>query len=283
MKQLSELVSRVSREMQYRNYSKRTVETYTELLDVLERAIAPVSLTDLSPDQFKNYLYGRVHRDQISTSFVNQFISVWKIFQIDVLGRSYEEIKIKRPRREKKLPEVLTQQEVAQLFQATKNIKHKALLMLTYSAGLRREELRLIKPSAIDSKNMRVQVLQGKGKKDRFTILSSKVLEYLRMYFKTERPKVYLFETQMKRGEPLSEQTLNSIIKNSARKAGISKHVSFHTLRHCFATHLLEHGVNLRLIQDFMGHTSLKTTSVYLHVANIKTSGIVSPLESMNV
>jgi len=283
MKPLSELVSRVSREMQYRNYSMRTVETYTELLDVLERVIAPIPLSDLPPEAFKEYLYDRVHKDKISTSLVNQFISAWKILQLDVLGRAYETIKIKRPRREKKLPVILSQQEVEALIKATQNIKHRALLMLTYSAGLRRQELQFMKPSAIDSEQMRVHVVQGKGKKDRFTLLSPKVLEYLRMYFKIERPKVYLFETQIKKGSPLSEQTLNSIIKNSARKAGIKKRVSFHTLRHCFATHLLEQGVSLRLIQDFLGHVSIHTTAIYLHLANIKTSGIISPLDSMDI
>ena len=283
MKQTSEIITCVSREMQYRNYSMRTVKTYTELLVKLERDFQPASLAEVTTEQFKDYLFRRVNNDKISSSMVNQYISVWKILQTDVLKRNIESIKIKRPRREKKLPVVLSQQEVEALIKATRNIKHRALLMLTYSAGLRRQELQLMKPSAIDSEQMRVHVVQGKGKKDRFTLLSPKVLEYLRMYFKIERPKVYLFETQIKKGSPLSEQTLNSIIKNSVRKAGIKKRVSFHTLRHCFATHLLEQGVSLRLIQDFLGHVSIHTTAVYLHLANIKTSGIVSPLDGMDV
>lgn len=283
MKQTSEIISLVSREMQYRNYSVRTVKTYTEILEKVERDLQGVSLSDVPTEQFKDYLFRRVNKDKISSSMVNQYISVWKILQTDVLKRNAESIKVKRPRREKKLPVVLSQQEVEALIKATRNIKHRALLMLTYSAGLRRQELQFMKPSAIDSEQMRVHVVQGKGKKDRFTLLSPKVLEYLRMYFKIERPKVYLFETQIKKGNPLSEQTLNSIIKNSVRKAGIKKRVSFHTLRHCFATHLLEQGVSLRLIQDFLGHVSIHTTAVYLHLANIKTSGIISPLDGMDV
>lgn len=283
MKQTSEIISLVSREMQYRNYSVRTVKTYTEILEKVERDLQGVSLSDVTTEQFKDYLFRRVNKDKISSSMVNQYISVWKILQTDVLKRNAESIKVKRPRREKKLPVVLSQQEVEALIKATRNIKHRALLMLTYSAGLRRQELQFMKPSAIDSEQMRVHVVQGKGKKDRFTLLSPKVLEYLRMYFKIERPKVYLFETQIKKGNPLSEQTLNSIIKNSVRKAGIKKRVSFHTLRHCFATHLLEQGVSLRLIQDFLGHVSIHTTAVYLHLANIKTSGIISPLDGMDV
>jgi len=283
MKQLSELISLVSREMQYRNYSERTVKTYTEILEKMERDFQTVPLTDVTPEQFKDFLFRRVNKDKVSSSVVNQCISVWKILQTDILKRDFEKLKIKRPRREHKMPVVLSQQEVEALLNATRNIKHKAMLMLTYSAGLRRQELQFIKPSAIDSEQMRVHVVQGKGKKDRFTLLSPKVLEYLRMYFKIERPKVYLFETQIRKGHPLSEQTLNSIIKNSVRKAGIKKRVSFHTLRHCFATHLLEQGVSLRLIQDFLGHVSIRTTAVYLHLANIKTSGIISPLDGMDV
>jgi len=283
MEERQNVISLMHREMQYRNYSKQSIKSYIQLMLSVEKHLSPLPLADATSEQFKDYLYLRVRQDNVSVSLLNQSISAWKILQTDVLKREYESIKIKRPRREKKYPTVLTQQEVEALFNATKNIKHKALLMLAYSAGLRREELRLIKPKAIDSKNMRVHVVQGKGKKDRYTILSLKVLKYLRTYFDNERPKVYLFETQIKKGSPLSEQTLCSIIKNGAKKAGIKKNVSFHTLRHCFATHLLEQGVNLRLIQSFMGHTSLKTTSIYLHLANIKTSGVISPLDNTNI
>ena len=155
--------------------------------------------------------------------------------------------------------------------------------MLSYSSGLRRQESQNIKPSAIDSERMRVHVVQAKGNKDRYTILSAKALETLRLYYKHERPSNYLFESQARRGHYLSSTTLHNIVKINAAKAGIKKAVSFHTLRHCFATHLLEKGVNLRLIQQYMGHGSLKTTSLYLHLANIEPSSIVSPLDSMNV
>jgi site-specific recombinase XerD len=173
--------------------------------------------------------------------------------------------------------------EVERLIAVTNNIKHKALLMLAYSAGLRRQEVQLIKPAAIDSARMQVRVVQGKGRKDRYTILSSKTLDLLRIYYKYGKPAHFLFEAQGKKGQFLSETTLNSIVKHSAAKAGIKKKISFHTLRHCFATHLLEKGVNLRLIQQFMGHVSLRTTSVYLHLVNVNPSSVISPLDSMSV
>jgi len=210
-------------------------------------------------------------------------IGVYKIVQVDILKRDWETIKVKRPRRTKKLPVVLSKQEVQALINTTANIKHKAILMLAYSAGLRLNEILHIKPSAIDSARMQVHVVQGKGKKDRYTILSGKALDILRQYYKLVRPARYLFEPQGHKGEHLSEQTLNSIIKASAAKAGLKKQISFHTLRHCFATHLLENGVNLRLIQQFLGHTSLKTTAIYLHLANIEIASVVSPLDNMDV
>jgi site-specific recombinase XerD len=214
---------------------------------------------------------------------INQYISAFKIMQVDVLKRDWEQIKIKRPRREKHLPVVLSLDEVEKLIAVARNLKHKAILMLTYSSGLRRQELQLIKSSAIDSARMQVLVVQGKGKKDRYTILSAKALDVLRLYYKYERPSCYLFEAQGKKGKPLGNSTLNCIVKKLAAKAGIKKQISFHTLRHCFATHLLEKGVNLRLIQQFMGHVSLKTTAGYLHLVNVTPASVISPLDSMNV
>jgi len=283
MNATSELISLVSREMHYRNYSAKTVKTYTSLLETLGRCFAPQSLEVVTTEAFKNYLYQRIKKDKISASMVNQYISAWKIMQTDVLKHDWETIKIKRPRRERKLPVVLSQHEVEALINATVNIKHRAILMLAYSAGLRREEIQLMKPSAIDSERMRVHVVQGKGHKDRYTILSVKVLVCLRSYFKMLRPKTYLFETQLKKGQFLSATSLSNIVKHSAQKAGIKKNISFHTLRHCFATHQLENGVNIRVIQELLGHVSIRTTMVYLHLANFNPTDLSSPLDNMDI
>ncbi len=268
--------------MQFRNYSPRSVHTYSELLSKVECDLA-LPLDSITNLQLKDYLHQRITNEKISVSLVNQTISAFKILQVDVLGREWEQFKIRRPRREKKLPVVLSTGEVERLIAVTQNIKHRAILALAYSAGLRRGETQMIKPADIDSARMLVRVVQGKGKKDRQTILSPKVLDLLRTYYKIQRPKIFLFEAQGKDGVKLADQTLNCIIKNSAAKAGISKNVSFHTLRHCFATHLLEKGVNIRIIQEFMGHVSLKTTAIYLHLVNVQPSGISSPLDSMDI
>jgi integrase/recombinase XerD len=278
----SQFIEQLIYEMELRNYSSRTIRTYSALLSKVEK-IFNLPLDNVSVHQFKEFLHYRITIEEISVAMVNQYISAFKILQVDVLKRDWEQIRIKRPRREKKLPVVLSIDEVEKLIAVTQNVKHKAILMLAYSSGLRRQELQLIKPSAIDSSRMQVHVVQGKGKKDRYTILSAKTLDILRLYYKYTRPSTFLFEAYGKKGKPLSDSTLACIVKKNASKAGIKKQVSFHTLRHCFATHLLEKGVNLRLIQQFMGHVSLKTTSGYLHLININPSSIVSPLDSMNI
>lgn len=282
MKDKSLYVELLIQEMRFRNYSARTINTYGQLLTNVENYFQ-LSLDKISSQQIKDYLLHLITIKKISTSMVNQCISAYKILQTDVFKREWQAIKIKRPRHEKRLPVVLSLKEVEHLICATRNIKHKAILMLAYSSGLRRQEVQLIKPSAIDSPRMQVRVALGKGKKDRYTILSTKALEILRLYYKHEKPSCFLFEAQGKKGKPLAENTLNNIVKKSAIKAGIKKHISFHTLRHCFATHLLEKGVNLRLIQQFLGHNSLKTTSVYLHLANIDLTTVTSPLDLMDV
>jgi len=281
-KKKSQLVERLIYEMRFRNYSPRSIKSYGDLASKIEKSF-DCSLDQITGEQFKEYLHRRITTDGISSTMVNQYISAFKILQVDVLKRDWQQIKIRRPRREKRLPVVLSVNEIERLIAATHNPKHRALLMLAYSAGLRRNEVQQMKPSAIDSARMQVHVVQGKGKKDRYTILSAKTLDALRIYYKYERPAHFLFEARGRKGQPLSETTLNMIVKKCAVKAGIKKSVSFHTLRHCFATHLLEKGVNLKIIQQFMGHVSLRTTSGYLHLANISPSSVISPLDSMDL
>ncbi|HLP38809.1 tyrosine-type recombinase/integrase, partial [Lacibacter sp.] len=268
-------------EMQLRNYSSKTVNSYSSLLSKIE-SFYHLPFDQISTQQLKDYVLQRISSEGISTSMINQYISAFKIMQVDVLKRNWEQIQIKRPRRVKRLPVVLSIDEVEKLIAATRNLKHRAIIMLAYSSGLRRQEIQQIKPSAIDSSRMQVHVVQGKGKKDRYTILSPKALEVLRLYYKYERPSCFLFEPQGKKGKQLADVTLNCIVKKLAAKAGIKKRISFHTLRHCFATHLLEKGVNLKLIQQLLGHVSIKTTSGYLHLANVNPASVISPLDSMN-
>lgn len=280
--QFSEDVQKLLFEMEYRNYSPRSVESYCNSMQIMENQLFK-RLSEINEVDLKRYLHGLITQKKCSNSYINQHISAYKIFVQDILKQDWESIRIIRPRREQKLPVVLSVRELERLLNTPQNIKHKAMLVIMYSAGLRLQEVLQMKPSSIDSERMRIHVLQGKGKKDRYTILSQKCLEILRLHFKLNRPKVYLFEPQHKPGEPVSDRTLQHIVKKAAEKAGLKKNISCHTLRHSFATHLLESGVNIKLIQHFLGHTTLKSTSVYLHLTNADPERVSSPLENMNI
>lgn len=212
--------------MQLRNYSPRTIQSYGELLSKVENFYS-LPLDGITTQQFKDYLLRRITADAISTSMINQYISAFKILQVDVLKLDAEQIRIKRPRRVKRLPVVLSIAEVEKLIAVTRNIKHKAILMLAYSVGLRRQEVQMIKTSAIDSARMQVHVVQGKGKKDRYTILSAKALEVLRLYYKYERPACFLFEAQGKKGKLYPMGHSIALLKNLPQRQVLKNRFPF--------------------------------------------------------
>jgi integrase/recombinase XerD len=266
-------------EMQIRNYSERTIVSYVRCIERLSfHYKTPPDL--LSLDQIKSYLHYCVTERNESTSTLNQIISAVRILYADVLQRTWEPIKLKRPRKEKQLPVVLSTHEVSLLIDSVKNAKHRLILITAYSAGLRINEVRCLRITDIDSDRMQIRVKNGKGKKDRFTLLSSKTLEQLRTYYKLFRPKKYLFEGY-RPGEPIHVRTIGHIFQRAMKSSGITKEATFHSLRHSFATHLLEQGTNLRLIQQLLGHNSLRTTSVYLHVSRFDPREIVSPFDAI--
>jgi len=178
------------------------------------------------------------------------------------------------------LPEILSPEEIAAILEACHNLKHKTLLMTSYSGGLRLGETFGLLPSDIDSTRMTIRIEQGKGRKDRYVMLSSTLLETLRTYWKAFRPVRWLFEGQAK-GQPLSPSTAEKVFTAAAGRAGIRKGVSFHSLRHAFATHLLEGGTNIRVIQALLGHQCLTTTQVYTHVARTYVNATTSPLDRL--
>ena len=281
-KQFSKNIEKLQLELEYRNFSSSSVKSYCTTMSAMEERLGK-ALSSITTEEFKVCLHDLIFNQKRSTSLINQHISAFKIFYSDILKNDWERIKIKRPKKVQKLPVVLSMDEVERLISVIINIKHRAMIMLLYSAGLRRSELLQIKPADIDSENMKIHVRQGKGKKDRFTILSPKCLDLLRLHYKLNRPKTYLFEPQGNEGSTLAPTSLTKILKKNAQKTNIKKEVSPHTLRHSFATHMLEQGVNIKLIQRFLGHTSLRTTSVYLHLTNVDIKNVKSPLESMNV
>jgi site-specific recombinase XerD len=238
-----------------------------------------ISIDEVSTDQVKDFLQYSIAERNFSASYVNQVISAFRILQKDVLGKEWDPIKIKRPRRPKKLPVVLSKEEVKSMIETTRNLKHRTIIAVIYSAGLRISELVNLLPSDIDSDRKQIRVL-GKGNKYRYTLLSENILDMLRVYWRAYKPERYLFEGQ-RQGQPISTETIQVVFKHACKKAGIIKPASVHSLRHSFATHLLESGVNLKIIQSLLGHSSLRTTSIYLHVTKFDPASIKSPFDEI--
>ncbi len=260
------------REMRFRNYSESSIKNYVSILVQLTN-FYKTSPDRLTKEQIKDYAYFLINQKHCSTSTINQLISAWKILQVDVLENKWEEIRIKRPRTEKRLPQILSQQEVAVLLEAHQNVKHRTMLKLTYACGLRRSELINLKIRDIDSNRGVLRIVKGKGQKTREIPLHNNILEILRDYYRQYRPEVYLFES-FKPGVQYSFSSFANILKKAAQKSGVKKDIHPHLLRHTFATHMLERGLNLKRLQMLLGHNSLKTTAIYLHLANPNSGDI---------
>ena len=235
----------------------------------------------ITTEQIKQYLFYCKEKRGLSNSFINQTISALKILKQDVLGQQWDKgIKIKRPRKVYHLPDILSKQEVNTLLEVTKNPKHKAIMALLYSSGMRIDELINLRLCDIDSTRMVIRVANGKGNKSRDTLLATKTLELLRCYYTNTHPKPikYVFEGGGRPGKPYSSTSIGKIVKRATSRAGIKKNVHPHSFRHAFATHMLEQGANLKLIQKLLGHSSLSSTMVYLHLAAIDPS-VKSPFD----
>ena len=266
--------------MRSKRYSESTITTYADAAKSFLVFFNEKPLNEITNEDIVLYNNGYILRNHLSASYQNQVVSAVKLFFKTVHDRKIEIESIHRPRREKVLPNVLSKEEVKQILEAHSNIKHKVMLSLIYSCGLRRAELLQLKPGNIDSKRNIITILQAKGKKDRITPLSPKVLEILRDYYKTYKPKVWLFEGHIK-GERYSEQSLQSVLKHALVKAGITKPVTLHWLRHSYATHLLESGTDLRYIQELLGHSRSRTTEIYTHVSTKSLQQIKSPYDDL--
>lgn len=273
---MSKLRNQLLQEMQFRNYSPRTIECYLSCLSKMSRHFGQCP-GKISIDQVKSYLHYYVTKKKASTSFVNQTISVVKLLHVSILKREWHPMTIIRPRREKRLPVVLSREEISQILSATNNLKHRSILMLAYSSGLRIGEVINLKLQDIDSNRMQVRISRGKGKKDRYTILSGSTLKLLRQYYTYYRPRHWLFEGVM--FKQYSRSSIQKIFQRSCKKINLNKDVYFHCLRHSFATHLLEQGVSIQILQHLLGHSNPRTTCVYLHVQQYSLDKVTSPLD----
>jgi len=236
------------------------------------------SPADLGENELKEYLLYLIKERHLSEGTFRFYVAGLKFLYRTTLKREWPVEKIKHPRAKSKLPIVLDLSEVKSLFSATRNLKHKAMLMITYSSGLRVSETARLRLTDIDSKRMTVRISQGKGGKDRYSILSQTTLEHLRQYWQKYRPTEWLFEGQNKDNH-ITLYTIQSVFRAAKKRARIAKPVSVHTLRHSFATHLIEAGTSLHHVQLLLGHRSPTTTTVYLHVSRLNLARVKSPLD----
>lgn len=263
-----------------KRYSPNTIKTYSEALKSFLVFYREKSISIITNEDVILYNNNYILKNNLSESYQNQIVNALKLFFKTIRETKIEIDKIHRPKRAKLLPNVLSKEEVKLILNAHSNLKHKTMLSLIYSCGLRRSELLHLKPADIDSKRGIVIIRQSKGKKDRIAPLSSKILEMLREYYIAYKPQYWLFEGQTN-GELYSEKSLQSVLKLALQKSGIKKPVTLHWLRHSFATHLLESGTDLRYIQELLGHNSSKTTEIYTHVSTKSLQQIKSPFDDL--
>jgi integrase/recombinase XerD len=262
-------------------YSPNTLAVYTDMFEEFMNYFPDKVLDEISEEEIVAFLRYLVNERQVSTSYQNQSINAIKFYYERVLGGQRKIYLIERPRKEKYLPEVLSEEEVAAILKTITNLKHRAVIMTIYSGGLRISEAINLKVKDIDSQRMQIRVTQAKGKKDRYTLLSKKTLLTLRQYFAEYKPEEWLFEGENK-GQ-YSQRAIQNILRDAVTKANIKKHITVHTLRHSFATHLLESGTDLRYIQSLLGHSSSKTTEIYTHITTKGFDQIKNPLDNLDI
>lgn len=266
--------------MRSKRYSESTIKTYAESLKCFLLFFSGRKVEELENDDLIHFNNVYILNQGLSASFQNQVVNAVKLFYRTVEGRRLDPELVHRPKRARVLPNVLSKEEVKAILQAPYNLKHKAMLCLIYSCGLRCGELLRLKIGEVDSKRGLLLIRQSKGRKDRVVPLSLRILDLLRDYYKAYRPKVWLFEGQQK-GQPYDERSLQNVLKQAVHKAGIVKPVSLHWLRHSYATHLLEAGTDLRYIQELLGHSRSSTTEIYTHVSRKQLLSISSPFDSL--
>jgi site-specific recombinase XerD len=278
---MTSLRQKMIKEMTLREFSPRTQEAYLSAVAGLAKHYKQ-SPDKITKGMIREYLLYLIEERKLAWSSRNIVVSGLRFFYSHTIGKKSLSLSIPPRKQVTQLPEILSAEELESLFVALSNQKHRTLLMTTYAAGLRVSEVVGLKVTDIDSKRMMIRVQQGKGRKDRYTVLSKRLLTELRIYWKMYKPPLWLFFGTKKR-RPLTDRSAQVIYYSAKKKAGITKGKGIHTLRHCFATHLLEAGVNLRTIQMLMGHRSILTTMIYLQVTRKQISSTQSPLDLLEL
>ncbi|MEX1190517.1 MAG: tyrosine-type recombinase/integrase [Brumimicrobium sp.] len=263
-----------------KRFAESTIRSYVHSIQLFLAYFKDRPMEGLTIEDIITFNNDYILAKRLSSSFQNQMVNSIKKFFLVVENRRMDIDAIHRPRREQKLPHVISKEEVKKIIEAPKNLKHRAMLSLIYACGLRRSELLSLKANNIDSKRKLLIIYQSKGRKDRVIPIGDKLIELLREYYKAYRPKEWLFEGQ-KAGNKYSTTSLEKVLKQSLKKAKIEKPVTLHWLRHSFATHLLESGTDLRYIQEILGHKSSRTTEIYTHVSTKSLQNIKSPFDDL--
>jgi len=266
-------------DLRLRNYSPCTEKTYVYHVERFSKWLGR-SPDKAGEEEIRKYLLWLREEKRSSQSDFKQAVGALRFFYKYTMNSEWLKDRIAYPRREKRLPEVLSQEEVRALLRCTKDPKTRVILECCYGAGLRLMEAVMLRVEDIDSKEMRLRVRSGKGGRERFAMLSPELLLTLRVYYKREHPQTWLFPG--KRNEHVSTSVVQRAVSTAARRAGIKRKITPHTLRHSFATHLLENGTDIRLIQELMGHASLKSTLVYVHVSTRVFRQVRGTLDVLN-
>lgn len=263
------------------NYSEQTIKNYLSSIKLFLEYVEKHKLEKVTDKEISDYLFYASSEKKYSYSSIKQVIASIGYLYTKVLHKEYPQalkIELRKPER---LPVVLSAEEVSKIIKVTENIKHKTILILIYSAGLRLGELINLRIMDIDSKAMRIHIRQGKGKKYRYIMLSENALVLLREYYKEYKPEEFLVEGQP--GKPYSTQSVQTVFKQALKKAGLRKKATVHSLRHSFATHLLDEGTDIRYIQELLGHKRIETTQIYTHISSYSINKIKSPADKLKI
>lgn len=258
-------------------YSENSIRNYISNLNYFLKISSKFKPEEITQKQLEDFIIWLVEKKKVGQSYQKAMIATITKFYKEIFQRPVDLRHLYPKRKECKLPKFLTKVEVRKVLDATENLKHKAILTTIYSCGLRLSELLELKISDIKTHENLLLIRQAKGKKDRVVMLSPVLLELLRTYYRTYKPKNYLFEGQ--EGERYSERSVQQILKNALSKANVLSPASVHTLRHSYATHLLENGTDIRIIKELLGHNNIKTTEIYTHITDINKTRVKSPLD----
>ncbi len=273
------VLKRYIEEIQLKGYSNSTLKTYRNEFGIFLNYLKQISAESCTTEDVRNYILYCINELQLSEATVHSRMNAIKFYYEQVLNRERFLVEIPRPKKPLKLPKVIAPADIKKMFEVTTNLKHNTMLKLCYGLGLRVSEIVNLKITDIDSRSMQVFIERAKGKKDRYVNLPESIIPQLRTYFIEYKPQKYLFEGQF--GGEYSSRSAQQVFKNAIQKAKINKTVSIHSLRHSFATHLLEQGTDIRFIQELLGHNDIKTTLIYTHVNDKSIRKIISPLDNL--